>query len=73
MSVKRVRICRRAREKTDEIPAIVLDGGELGLVYDGPYKVRKCSGRFGIEEEVEGEVVAGVVAEVVELPEGVEE
>lgn len=64
---------RRERKKTDEIPAIVLDGGELGLVDDGPYKVGECSGGDVVEEEVEGETVAGVVAEVVELPEGLEE
>lgn len=51
----------------NEIPAIVLDC-ELGLVYDCPYKVWEYSGHVGIEEEVEGEVVA----EVAELPEGLE-
>ena len=61
---------KRERKRTDEIPASVLDGGELGLVDDGPYKVGGCR---GIEDQVEGEAVAGVVAEVVELPEGLEE
>lgn len=79
-SVVRVNVCvegeereRKKRKKTDEIPAVVLYGGELGLVDDGAYKVWESSGGVGVEEKVKGEVVAGVVAEVVELPEGVEE
>lgn len=73
MSIRRVRRKKGERKGTDEIPAIVLYGGELGLVDDGPYKVGESSGGVGIEEEVKGEVVARVVAEVIELPEGMEE
>jgi len=61
----------RAGER--EIPAVVLDSGELGLVYDCPDKVGECCGSVWIEEEVEGDTVTRVVTEVVKLPEGLEE
>lgn len=64
---------RREGKKTDEVPAVVLDGSELRLVDDGPYKVRESGGSVRIEEKVKGDSVAGLVAKVVELPEGVEE
>lgn len=65
MSAKSVRREGRVRKETDEVPAVFLDGGELGLVHDCPHEVGDC---VEIEGKVEGEGVAGLVAEVVELP-----
>lgn len=58
------------KEKTDEVPASVSDCGQLALLDDGPDEIGCIGCCFGVEEEVESELVDGVVAQVVHAPKG---